>query len=360
MSQHEQTIKEYLQRLDPKKLGLDEVKSITVRKLGLGERNLNYLAITGGKKFVIRVNMDPNSPKSEREYNSLKAVESLGIAPRAFHFEPSKDYVGEAFIILEYLEGTSLDKCRKVDRGIMKSLARVVACLHKTNVENLKEELGRSRTSKRDIMCEIRERINYINAKRRKYFGESKYFESILAIPYEELEKLKFVEEPCYVLGHGDIAPQNVILSDGKLKLVDWEDLGLIDPALEIAIIFDSFDLSDRRKELFLKEYEASRNDAGLRKKIPIYWLFQLFGVFCWSIMHVYEIGEQEMHEEFLKEQDLTGHVSYTRKMFNKCQREGIIDKKVQWSPSEMFPTKYLNARYGGKEDCYRNEETHS
>jgi aminoglycoside phosphotransferase (APT) family kinase protein len=145
MSQHEKRVREYLQRLDPKKLGLNEVKSITIRKLGLGESNLNYLVIVGGKKFIVRINMDPSSPlKSEREYDSLKVVEPLGIAPRAFHFEPSKDYLDEAFIVLEYLEGTSLDKCGEIDECIVTSLARVVAYLHNTNVGNLREELLRS------------------------------------------------------------------------------------------------------------------------------------------------------------------------------------------------------------------------
>jgi thiamine kinase-like enzyme len=345
MSRREQGIREYWQRLDPEKFGLNGVKSVTARKLGLGESNLNYLVTVDGRKFMVRINMDPSSPlKSKREYDSLKLVEPLDIAPRALHFEPSRRYLGEAFIILEYLEGTSLDKCGEIDECIVTSLGRVVARLHNTNVENLRGELRKSRSSKLDILREIRKRISYIETRRRKYF-EEKNLESILAVPYEKLEKLKFEEEPSYVLGHSDIAPQNVILSEGDLKLVDWEDLGLIDPALEVAIIFDSFDFSDRQKELFLKEYEALRNDAGLRKRISIYWLFQLFDVFCWAIMHAYEIGEREMHEEFLREQDLREHISYVQKMFHKCQREGIIDKKAPWNPSKVFPEKYLRSR---------------
>jgi aminoglycoside phosphotransferase (APT) family kinase protein len=188
---------------------------------------------------------------SQREYDSLKVIEPLGIAPRTFHLELSKDYLGEAFIILEYVEGTSLDKYGEIDECIVTSLARVVAYLHNTNVGNLREELRRSISSRIDILREIRKRISYIEAKRRKCFDEEGKFEKILAGSYGKLEKLKFNERPCYVLGHGDIAPQNVILSKGELKLVDWEDLGLIDPALEIAVIFDSFDFSNRQRELF-------------------------------------------------------------------------------------------------------------
>jgi len=340
-----QTIRKYLQNLDPKILGLREIKSITIRKLGIGESNLNYLATVGREKFIVRIGMDPKSTcKTRREYDSLKIVEPLGIAPKGFHFEPSRGYMEEAFIILEYLEGTSLDKNKEIDDHVITMLARLVANLHNTNIEKITQHLQKHKSSKTDILHGIERRINYIKTKRKIYFDQKGTFECILTVSYEKLQKFKFGQEPLYVLGHGDVAPQNVILFEDRLKLVDWEDLGLIDPALEVAIIFDSFDFSERQKRLFLKEYETMRRDIRLRKRISLYWPFQLFNVFCWSVMHVYEIGEREMHKEFLKEQDLRGHISYAQKMFSKCKKAGIIDKNAVWNPSEVFPKKYLKA----------------
>lgn len=116
MDRSEQMIKGYLQKLDPKIFGLNKMKPLKIKRIGLGESNLNYLAIINGKKFTVRINMDLRSPnKSEKEYNSLRIVEHQGIAPKVFHLETSKKFLGETFIILEYLEGKSLEKCKKID-----------------------------------------------------------------------------------------------------------------------------------------------------------------------------------------------------------------------------------------------------
>jgi len=336
-------IKEYLKKLDPKIFGLNKIESILTQKIGLGESNLNYLAIMNGKKFTVRINMDPSSSnKSEREYNYLKIVEPLDIAPRVFHFESSKKYLGETFIILEYLEGRSLNKYKEIDEDLERKLGRVVAQLHNTNIKNMKNRLERHGSSKIHLLYKIKRRIDYINAKRNLYFTIRGEFEDVLENSYRNLQRMKINMKPSYVFGHGDIAPQNVIFSQGKLKLIDWEDLGLIDPALEIAIIFDAFDFSEREKELFLNGYLEVREDASLKNKIPFFMPFQLFGVFCWAIMHIYELGEGEMHEDFLKEQDLKKHIDYAEKIFTKCKREGIISKNVKWNVSEIVPEKYL------------------
>lgn len=198
-------------------------------------------------------------------------------------------------------------------------------------------------SSKTDILNDMRRTINYIKTKRKIYFKGKRELEDTLTNSYRKLQQLKLDKKSHYVLGHGDIEPQNVIISKGKkLKLIDWEDLGLIDPAFEIAIIFDSFDFLDRQKELFLEEYSKVEKDPELRERIPILWLLQLFSGFCWAIMHVYEIGEGEMHENFLREQDLKEHIDYAKKMFLKCKKEGIIDKNARWDESKIFPEKYL------------------
>lgn len=342
MDRTKQLIKGYLQKLDPETLGLNKIESIRVKKIGLGESNLNYLAIVDEKKFTVRINMDSRSPsKSKKEYNSLRVVEHLDLAPEAFHLETSREYLGEPFIILEYLEGKSLEKLRKIDENTVKELGRIVAQLHSTNIDDIERGLEKIGSSKTDILDEIRGRIDYIKTKRRSYFKEKGKFENILTDSYEKLQQLRF-EKPYYALGHGDIAPQNVIISGEGLKMIDWEDLGLIDPAYEIAIIFASFDFSDRQKEWFLDEYSKNKKYPELRKRIPLFLLLHLFCDFCWAIMHVYEIGEGEMHESFLKEQYLKEHIDFAKKMFRKCKEEGIIDKGARWDSSRIFPEKYL------------------
>lgn len=341
----DQTITQYLRKLDPTILGLNKIESIHIQKIGLGESNLNYLAIVNRKKFTIRINMYPHFPnKSENEFTSLKIVEPLGITPKVFHYESSKEILGETFIILEYLEGRSLDKYKKIGGDIIRKLGVAVAQLHNTNINNIENRLKRQGSSKTDLLNMIQQMLEYIKIKRKHYFSIRGEFENVLEKSYKHLQRLNFNIKPSYVLGHGDIDPSNVISLQGKLKLIDWEDLGLIDPALEIVGVFDSFDLSTKEKELFLISYLEVRKDTSLKKKIPIFLPFQVFKVFCWAIMHLYEIGERELHEDFLKEQDLKEHIEYAEKMFNKCKRVGIISKNVRWNVSEIIPETYLRA----------------
>ena len=338
----ESKIVKYVRKIDPEVLGLNEEPTIEAKKLGLGESNLNYLVKVDGKQFIFRINMDPNSPnKSRTEFDSLKIVEELGIAPKAFHYESSKDYFGETFIVLEYLEGKSLEN-KTISDKTTEELARTVARLHNTSIGHIRKRLRKNKSSRRAMLYRIKQRIDYINVKRKRYFPAEDWFSVLSAKTLHGLNERKTSIKPNYVLGHGDIAPQNVIMHDGKLVLIDWEDLGLIDSGVEIAIIFDSFDFSGNQKDKFLREYLNSRKDPTIRGRIRVFWPIQLFGVFCWAVMHVFEIGEGELHERFVQEQDLQRHVDYAKKMFEKCRDEGIFSKETRWKSSDVFPGKYL------------------
>jgi thiamine kinase-like enzyme len=353
----ESKIAEYVRKIDPEIVGLEEESMIETKKLGLGQSNLNYLVKVDGKQFIFRINMDPNSPnKSKTEFDSLKIVEELGIAPKAFHYESSKDYFGETFIILEYLEGESLEN-KTIGDETAEELARTVARLHNTSIGHIRKKLRKNRSTKKAMLCRIKNRIDYINVKRKKYFLSEDWFSILLAKTFHGFNERKISIEPNCVLGHGDIAPQNVIMHDAKLVLIDWEDLGLIDAGIEIAIIFDSFDFSEEQKEKFLREYLNSRKDPTIRRRIREFWPIQLFGVFCWAVLHVFEIGEEEFHEKFIQEQDLQTHVDYAKKMFEKCRNEGIFSKKARWKSSDVFPKKYLarSFRCQTKRSCHED-----
>lgn len=335
-------IRKYLRTINPKILGLDGISRIEIDEIGLGESNLNYLAMINGKKFNIRINADSKSTnKSRREFEGLRVVERFNIAPKAFHYEHSKKYLGGTFIIIEYLDGKSLDKC-KVDNHTIKELAKVVAQLHDIPTVEISKSLGMHYASKDEILESKKQMIDYIRKKNRELGKPEAWFCDLLTETYNGFDKQKFKMKRKLAIGHGDIAPQNVILNDGKLKLIDWEDLGIMETAWDLAILFESFFFSSRQKELFLKEYLNIRNDPALRQRVELLRPIQFFGTFCWSVMHVFEIEGSGMHKEFVKRQKLKEHIDYAKETFDRCKRERVFGRNVKFVMEDIFPRKYL------------------
>ena len=99
-------LKSIIEELDPKSLGVNKISISSFVKLGIGEGNLNYFFSVGDKEFVCRVNIDKHSPsRSRNEFNLLKNVESLRVAPKAYHhFRKSREFPWN-FNIIEFIKG---------------------------------------------------------------------------------------------------------------------------------------------------------------------------------------------------------------------------------------------------------------
>jgi len=338
-------VKQYLENLEPTLLGLSgKVTVDSVSELGLGESNLNYLAVVDGKKFVFRINMDPASPeKSRKEFTALKSVEGLAIAPKAFVLDESRKYINESFLIMEYIEGTSLDKINeKMTIKTMRKLAQLVANLHSLETNKTENPLPKCRPTINEWVSTIKKRIGYIKKRRRKYF-EKDSFDALLEEVFLKIErvaknsKLKNVLRP----GHGDVCQQNIVVHNGELRLIDWEDFGLRDPASDIGIIFEGFgiELTKEQEDEFLKEYFSVRSDETLIERLRVFRPIIQFEQFIWAVMHVFEIREKEMHEHFLERKSLQEHIDYAQYCLNKCVESSIIEKKwVQAKDLKIFP----------------------
>ena len=349
----ETKLKKYLLGLDLKLLGLDgKLKSIKLKSLEFGESNLNYIAVLNKKKFVIRINMDPKMPnKSREEFVALKTIEHLKIAPRALFLDDSRKVINETFIILEYQPGHTLNKhLKKLNRRTIEKLAVIVAELHLLHVNKLK--LNIERPTYASWLTGIKNNIEYIKIKRAKYFERNDKFirimDNTLSKIKASLETPKYQNKRCLI--HGDICEQNVLVNNNQLVLIDWESVGLGDPAAEITKIFEAFGrikFSDEQRRLFLKTYLKIRKDKTLKQRIQIFTPLIRYEQFVWAVMHVFEIGEKDMHTSFVKNKNLKEHLEFAEETFNLCKSTGILDKNFEWSAKMVFPKHYLRSVYG-------------
>ncbi|MFX0115659.1 MAG: aminoglycoside phosphotransferase family protein [Candidatus Hodarchaeota archaeon] len=347
----ERKLKGYLQKINPKILGFNQPLEIkNILRLASGESNLNYQVLVNKQTFLIRLSMTPSQPrKLAKEFEILLLLKDLRIAPKPYHYENSSEEVGVEFSILEFLEGENLHGdnskifCSKdVKGGIIPELAKLVAILHSVNIPAaMRNRLRGVNPYAATFWGAYRKRIMYLMNKWEEY-RISNELTSFLQETVEKARDVKIHFRSDLVLGHGDIAPQNVLLHKGKLFLIDWEDARLLDPAQDLVILFDSFDLSLEQQKSFLEVYLNLRSDDSLQKRILALWPWQVFGTFLWAIGHVFEIGDRELHVELVQQQDLAHHIEYTEKTFRKCTEAALIPKKIEWNVEKLFPELFI------------------
>jgi thiamine kinase-like enzyme len=275
------------------------VKSIS--KLGKGVSNINYLV---NNKYVFRLNANTLRPeKSKREFLTLKALEKSNISPKPIYSEKN-------FMILEYFKGKVFTN-RIITKKFLKDLAKLTAKIHSLKPIKIPRE-------------------NVSNSKEMKLWLKNIKDKKILNL----ISKVKFKKKSFkvkYVISHGDICEQNVIKTKSGLRLIDFEDTALRDPAEDIAKIFVDFKepFTKKQKEIFLNEYLKHRNDKTIRERIVYYEPIIVFTVFVWSIDYLTRIRNKQMHEAYLNKKDLKDAENYSKKMLKRLILFKIIDKDI-------------------------------
>jgi len=239
----EKRIKDYFKLLKPSDLGLNKkiiVKS--VKKLGQGTSNLNYLVNINGKKFVIRINANPNDiKKSGREFQNLKMIEKLKISPRPILLEENKNYLGADFLIVDYLEGKTVDNTKIYFSDFMiKNIAKLLAKIHSTKItKDMKNQLTVNPGNPETIFAKvINIYLRYIkdNIQNKRFW---KMINESIAKTRKNLKKIPRTKT--LVLSQGDFCEQNIVYNKGKFRLIDFEDLELTNPIEQIAHITIDF-----------------------------------------------------------------------------------------------------------------------
>ena len=328
-------IRSYFENLDPKKLGLENkinVKSLS--KLGMGASNLNYLVNVNGGKFIFRMNMEPDrKDKSRREFEALKIVESYNIGPKVWILDESNKYFDSGFIVISYIEGKTADKVPEYFKPKMfREVGKLCGELHDIKIGGKLNKLKRESLDgyKKQVFALKKQYLSYLNKKvdedLMKIINES--FEKM----YSEVPLDKYI--PDLVLSQGDFHELNVVVSRGKYKLIDFEDLQITDRASHLAHILSDFGkpFNERQKKLFFDEYFkiVKTSDGELIDKINVWIPIKTFSVFLWSVWHTMRVKNNELHSAFLEKNDFKEDLKYVNVMFKRCLKLGIIDKKYK------------------------------
>jgi aminoglycoside phosphotransferase (APT) family kinase protein len=167
--------------------------------------------------------------------------------------------------------------------------------------------------------------------RNRKDWSLKDDFDRLIKESFERLRTTALKSAPANVVtvGHGDICAQNVIIdrSDGKMRLIDWENFGLWDPAAEVAMAFEAFGLdfpSDAERE-FLRVYGRIRGDETLNRRLKAFRPIVRFEQLTWGLRHVFEIANGEMNRAFVEATDMSKHIAFVDFCLTKLVKTGII-----------------------------------
>lgn len=95
---------------------------------------------------------------------------------------------------------------------------------------------------------------------------------------------------PC----HNDLVPENILLCEDKLYIIDWEYSGMNDPIFDIASFFIETNLTEEYQELFLQEYfQGEKCDIlVIKDEIVLYQFCQDILWYVWAVIKKEDYSE--------------------------------------------------------------------
>jgi len=258
-------IKRYLRNLPPSIIKVQGKDSIDILKMIPGSYNLNYHIRVGRKEFIFRVNIDQQSGLPNQigyEYNTLRLLEGINIAPKVYHMDEKKEFFKFGILIEEYLDGCHLSYT-KID---VKEVAELLGRLHSFGPLDTDfliwndPLLDTYRLAQSDL-------ISY-EGKRTSKKKTITLAKKLLAKIRKSLDTYRSYYKP-EVLNHTDIVLDNFIKTSRGLRLIDWEKPRIDDSTYDLccflsepAQLWCSKEvLNPKCQEAFLYAY------GGLRKQ---------------------------------------------------------------------------------------------
>ncbi|MBI4981434.1 phosphotransferase [Candidatus Woesearchaeota archaeon] len=243
---------------------------------------------------------------------SLTIIEKMGVAPKAFYFHKADQTYLHDFIILEFISGQAWrKKKRSYTPRQIKEIAKLLAKLHHKKNPQLKPKnyfYG-------SYLSKGLEYINSINQQTCNQFG------SELETVHNRIKQLiPKTETHRFGLIHGDVCPQNIVETGRGLRLVDWESVGLSDPAKDIANVIIDLGLKNNDLKLFLKEYRKLRKDKGILIRAKVYAVLMRYNYFLWELVRSFEIIHKRLPKEYLNKNTVQRHINEAKHQFKQLK----------------------------------------
>lgn len=256
---------------NPNRLGLGkEISSIKLKPLGKGESNISILAIVNRKYWLTFGIAQLYEDKLEKEYEILSKIPS-GIGPKPVYLNTEKKIIHLPFLVESFVSGVNITEWNS---GHLSSLAETLAELHtKTKIKRLKN------ISFKNLL----EKDNNYFLKNYPELTKDKKITNIIKSVSNYLDSKEYLIDKVKQLSivHGDLNTNNIIVSDKKISLIDWELAHYNDPAREFSTFYYDdmkylnwrVQLKPTLKDYFLNKYisKSGLQDDYFKKRVGIW-----------------------------------------------------------------------------------------
>jgi aminoglycoside phosphotransferase (APT) family kinase protein len=220
-----------------------------------------------------------------REYQSLKRLERLDVAPRPVLLQVAPRPPLGPFVVYEYMPGQMWDR-RRPAAAELAQLADIWSAFAELPVDDLLMARAYEGSPDQTAARWQRDFEAYAAWAEVKYpaaLPAARLCQQALAMHQDMVQALAEAR-PRLTFGRGDSRFANIIARPGgRLGIVDWEDSGRTDPALDLADLIVHANqedlLSAGEWQAFLTPYLAARRpaDPGLERRLQLYQVLLSF-----------------------------------------------------------------------------------
>ena len=291
-----------------KKLDEDLVK---FSFLASGNHNNNYAIETTGKKYVLRIENNPQFKNLKKEYNLLKSLKA-GLGPKVYFFDKSHkiipaDYFVEEFVLGKYPKKLNDKFIILMAKWLKKLHQQKKPCKKHSMLKTIKPYFRNVNNHKNAIPSEI---VNTIYSLFNRVTAFCKKNDSIFANR----------KEACLL--HGDLSRENIIYDGKNIRLLDWEFSRYNFPEWDLVYFMQSLELNSKQKELFLKTYGSPTSKTG-KKRLLIISLLNTCGDIGYSVWRLGLVKQGKLNKKLKPDisKRLNQDINRLRKIIEDLER---------------------------------------
>ena len=243
-------------------------KEINIEPINSGITNLNFkvivdkipyfLSIADAKSQFLEINFN-------NKYSNNNICAGLGISPNVLYFFQSKNIIITEFIDSKHILNEDFGSFENIDK-----LINVIKSIHQVN--SFHQEFNMFTLLKNYMSVIKNENIEISESAVRN-------FNSINEIG-EKLEMFREKLVPC----HNDLVPENILIKNEKLYVIDFDYSGNNDPCFEIGNLCVEMDFNELQIKQIIEKYFGELNEH-LISRVNLHAILSDFGWSLWSFI---------------------------------------------------------------------------